>query len=157
MIRVPSESEFCRSAMAIINTFDKCLDSPYLFRDSEAPSQVLGLLAQADDQLAAARDLLESPKPDPTDVGTLAYQAMFAAVRALVYARGYREAGLKCLVLACEGLYVRPGLLDGGELVAFERVQGFKLPAAEAVAAASTLLGKAKVLVGTTIVETGRP
>ncbi len=134
--------------MAIINTFDKCLDSPYLFRDLEAPARVGSLLSQADDQLAAARDILSGPKPDPTDVGTLAYQAMFAAVRALVYARGYREAGLKCLVLACEGLYVRSGLLDAGQLVAFERVQGFKLAPGDAVDAASALVGMTKELVG---------
>ena len=133
--------------MAIINTFDKCLDSPYLFRDPDAPTRVEALLRQADDQLAAARDLLSAPKPDPTDVGTLAYQAMFAAVRALVYSRGYREAGLKCLVLACEGLFVRSGLLDGNQLVAFERVQGFKLGPGDAVATAADLVSKAHELV----------
>ncbi len=142
--------------MAIINTFDKCLDSPYLFRDPQAPARVGPLLAQADDQLAAARDILGGPKPDPTDVGTLAYQAMFAAVRALVYARGYREAGLKCLILACEGLYVRSGLLDGGQLVAFERVQGFKLSSGDAVDAASSLVGMAKELVGAVGPDAGR-
>ena len=134
--------------MAIINTFDKCLDSPYLVRDPAAPARVPHLLGQAADLLGAARDLLASAKPDPTDVGTLAYQAMFASVRALVYARGYREAGLKCLVLACEGLYVRPGTLDAGHLVAFERVQGFKLPPADAVVAAAALVAGAEDLVG---------
>jgi len=133
--------------VAIINTFDKCLDSPYLLRDNEAPARVPDLLAQAADLLGAARDLLAIAKPDPTDVGTLAYQAMFASIRALVYARGYREAGLKCLILACEGLYVREGTLDGGQLVTFERVQGFKLPPAEAVAAAGDLLDRARGLV----------
>ena len=132
--------------MAIINTLDKCLDSPYLFRDEAAPARVPALLAQGDDQLGAARDLLGGAKPDPTDVGILAYQAMFAAIRALVYARGYREAGLKCLILACEGLYVRPGTLDAGQLVAFERVQGFKLGPAESVAAAADLLDRARGL-----------
>ena len=81
-------------------------------------------------------------------MGALAYQAMFAAVRALVYARGYREAGLKCLVLACEGLYVRAGTLDAGQPMAFERVQGYKLPPGEAVAAAAELIHRAGVLVG---------
>ena len=134
--------------MAIINTLARCLDSPYLFRDAAAPARVPQLLAQGDDLLGAARDLLASAKPDPTDVGTLAYQAMFAGVRALVYAQGYREAGLKCLILACEGLYVRPGTLDAGQLVAFERVQGFKLPPTDAVDAAADLLAKVRDLVG---------
>ena len=134
--------------MAIINTLEKCLDSPYLFRDPAAPARVAGLLEQGADQLGAARNLLASAKPDPTDVGTLAYQAMFAALRALVYAKGYREAGLKCLVLACEVLYVLPGTLGAGQLVAFERVQGFKLGPSEAVAAAADLLDQARALVG---------
>ena len=134
--------------MAIINTFEKCLESPYLVRDTEAQAWVARLLAQGEDQLGAARDLLGGAKPDPTDVGHLAYQAMFAAIRALVYARGYREAGLKCLILACEALYVRPGALDAGQLVAFERVQGFKLGPAESVDAAADLLGRARGLVG---------
>ncbi len=82
---------------------------------------------------------------------------MFAGVRALVYARGYREAGLKCLVLACEGLYVRPGLLDAGQLVAFERVQGFKLAPAEAVAAAAELLRPAAIWSGRPATAGGRP
>jgi len=143
--------------MAIINTFDKCLAGPYLFLDPEAPARVEGLLDQADDLLAAARDLLGGPKPDPTDVGTLAYQAMFAAVRALVYARGYREAGLKCLILACEKLYVRSGLLDGAQLIAFERVQGFKLTPGDAVDAALSLVGMAKDLVGAVGRDAGQP
>jgi len=134
--------------MAIINTFPKCLESPYLFRDAEAPARVGGLLRFATDRLGAASDLLGMAKSDAGDVGTLAYEAMFAALRALVYARGYREAGLRCLMLACEGLYVRPGLLDAGHIHAFERAQGLKLPPAEAVAAAGAFVARSRVLVG---------
>ena len=143
--------------MAIINTLEKCLDSPYLFRDPAAPRRVAGLLAQADDALGAARDLLASPKPDAIDVGTMAYQAMFAGVRALVYAREYREAGLKCLILACAALYVRPGLLPGERLVTFERVQGFKLPPDEAVAAATLLVSEVRALIGSAVEDVRRP
>ena len=134
--------------MGIINTFDRCLDSPFLFRDAGAPARAAGLQDQADDQLGAARDLLGGTKPDPTDVGILAHAAMFAAIRALVYARGYREAGLRCLILACEGLYVRPGQLDAGQLLAYERVQGYKLGPAESVAAAADLVARARALLG---------
>ncbi len=56
---------------------------------------------------------------------------------ALVYAKGYREAGLRCLMLACEQLYVKPGLLDANFIHAFERSQGLKLKPEEALAAAS--------------------
>ena len=71
---------------------------------------------------------------------------MFAAVRALVYAKGYREAGLKCLILACETLHVRPGDLEPRHLVALERVQGFKLKPGEGVDAAAALVARAEVL-----------
>ena len=135
--------------MGIINTLDKCLDSPFLFRDAAAPARVAGLLDQAEDQLGAARDLLGGAKPDPTDVGILAHAAMFAAIRALVYARGYREAGLKCLILACERFYVRDGHLDAAQLLAYERVQGYKLGPAESVAAAADLVARARELLGT--------
>ena len=134
--------------MAIINTFAKCLESPYLFTDATAPDRVADLLKLAGDRLGAASDLLALPKSDAGDVATLAYEAMFAGLRALVYARGYREAGLRCLMLACEGLYVRPGLLDVGHVHAFERAQGMKLAPGEAVAAAGAFVGRARELVG---------
>ncbi len=134
--------------MAIINTLQKCLDSPYLFQDPEAPGRVVSLLQFAGDRLDAARKIQESAKPDPADIGSLAYEAMFAALRALVYAKGYREAGLRCLMLACEQLYVRPGLLDASHVLAFERAQGQKLPPSEAIESASAFLAKARELVG---------
>ena len=40
--------------MAIINTLQKCLDSPYLFEDKEAPNRIVDLLAKAGDRLEAA-------------------------------------------------------------------------------------------------------
>ena len=52
----------------------------------------------------------------------------FACLRALVYSKGYREAGLRCLMLACEDLYVRAGLLDVAHIHPFERAQGLKPP-----------------------------
>lgn len=134
--------------MAIINTLQKCLDSPYLFLDGQAPGRVEALLGQAADRLGAASDLLGAAKSDPADVGTLGYEAMFAALRALVYAKGYREAGLRCLMLACVGLYVRPGLLDVEHIHAFERAQGLKMAPAEAVAAARAFVARARELVG---------
>ncbi len=133
--------------MAITNTLQKCLESPYLFADAEAPGRVADLMAQARSRAEGAARLLSGEKPDAVDVGALAHEAMFAAIRALVYAKGYRESGLRCLLLAAEGFYVRPGLLDGGHLLAYERVQGMKLPPAEAVEAARGLVERAGQLV----------
>lgn len=132
--------------MAIINTLQKCLDSPYLFEDEGAPGRVGALLRLAGERLDAAAGLHAGGQGDPADVGSMAYEAMFATLRALVYARGYREAGLRCLMLACEQFYVRPGSLDAGHIHAFERAQGRKMPPAEAVAAASAFLARAREL-----------
>jgi uncharacterized protein (UPF0332 family) len=128
--------------MAIVNTFEKCLQGPYLSRDDSAADLVGELLARAGDRLAAAADLVDRPKADPADACLLAYEAMFACLRALVYARGYREAGLRCLLLACDSLYVRPGLLDARHLVDFERAQRLTLPPDQAVEAASSFAGR---------------
>lgn len=126
--------------MAIINTLSKCLESPYLFRDEEAPRRIGGLLAKAGDRLEGAANLQGLPNADPGDICFLSYEAMFCCLRALVYAKGYREAGLRCLLLACENLYVRPGLLDVEHIHAFERAQGLRLSATDAFQAASAFV-----------------
>ncbi|WP_435017277.1 hypothetical protein TA3x_004880 [Tundrisphaera sp. TA3] len=132
--------------MAIINTLHKCLDSPYLFPDEDAPGRVPGLLALAAERLDAAGRVQRSGQADQTDAGLFAYEAMFADLRALVYARGYREAGLRCLLLACEQLYVRADLLDAEHLRAFERAQSLKLEPAQVVEAAAAFDRKAREL-----------
>ena len=134
--------------MAIINTFAKCLESPYLFEDPDAPNRIGGLLAMAGDRLEAAANLQSTGQGDPADVSFLSYEAMFACLRALVYARGYREAGLRCLMLACEDLYVRPGTLDVAHIHAFERAQGLKTPPAENLAAAAAFVKRTLEILG---------
>ena len=126
--------------MAIINTLQKCLDSPYLFEDKDAPTRIGSLLGKAADRLEAAANIQSTGQGDPADVCFLSYEAMFCCLRALVYARGYREAGLRCLLLACENLYVRPGLLDVNLVHAFERAQSLKLKPEESLAAASSFV-----------------
>ncbi|RUL86501.1 HEPN domain-containing protein [Tautonia sociabilis] len=126
--------------MAIVNTFEKCLEGPYLSRDDSAAEAVGELLRRASDRLEAAAGLRASPKGDPADLCLLAYEAMFCCLRALVYRLGYREAGLRCLLLACEALYVRPGRLDARHLLDFERAQALKLPPDEALDAAAALV-----------------
>lgn len=126
--------------MAIVNTFEKCLETPYLFKDAEAPARVSGLLGTAADRLDAAANLNFTGQGDPADICFLSYEAMFCCVRALVYAKGYREAGLRCLLLACESLYVRPGHLDVSLIHDFERAQALRLPPADALALASKLV-----------------
>jgi uncharacterized protein (UPF0332 family) len=134
--------------MAIINTIRKCLESPYLFEDKEAPNRVGGLLAKAGDRLEAAANLQATGQGDPADVCFLSYEAMFCCLRALVYAKGYREAGLRCLLLACEHLYVRPGSLEVAHLHAFERAQGLRTSPEEALSAASAFVKRALELLG---------
>jgi uncharacterized protein (UPF0332 family) len=126
--------------MAIVNTLQKCLDSPYLFADKDAPSRIGALLAMAGDRLEAAANIQTTGQGDPADVSFLSYEAMFACLRALVYDKGYREAGLRCLLLACEELYVKPGILDVSLVHAFERAQALRTPPAENLAAASAFV-----------------
>jgi uncharacterized protein (UPF0332 family) len=126
--------------MAIINTLQKCLESPYLFEDPDAPKRIGGLLAKAGDRLEAAVNVQRSGQGDPADISFLSYEAMFCCLRALVYAKGYREAGLRCLLLACENLYVRTGQLDAAHVLAFEKAQALKTPPDETLAAASAFV-----------------
>ena len=126
--------------MAIINTFPKCLDSPYLIEDKDASARVGALMSTAADRLEAAANINYTQQGDQADVSFLSYEAMFNCLRALVYQRGYREMGLRCLMLACEHLYVKPGLLDASHIHAFERAQGLKRPPAENLAAASAFV-----------------
>src|SRR5262249_60656457 len=106
----------------------------------EAPGRISALLAKAGDRLDAAVNIHTTGQGDPADVVFLSYEAMFCCLRALVYAKGYREFGLRCLMLACDGLYVRTGQLDGEHLRKFELAQRLKLSPADAFAAWSALV-----------------
>jgi uncharacterized protein (UPF0332 family) len=132
--------------MPIINTLDRCLESPYLFLDPEAPGRVEGCLAFATDRLEVARNLFEAT-PDSADVSLFAYEAMFGALRALVYSRGYREAGLRCLLIAAHVLFVREGRLEAAHLHAFERLQALKLPPEQALSESEAFLERVRELV----------
>lgn len=134
--------------MAIINTLEKCLDSPYLFKDDEAPTRIPALMAKAADRLEAAANIQSTGQGDPADISFLSYEAMFSCLRALVYHKGYREAGLRCLMLACETLYVRPGTLDVSHIHAFERAQGLKTPPAENLTAAFAFVKRTLEILG---------
>ncbi|MDG3003395.1 HEPN domain-containing protein [Paludisphaera mucosa] len=134
--------------MAIINTFQKCLESPYLVADPEASARIGELLAKAADRLEAAANIHESGQGDPADVLFFSYESMFCCLRALVYARGYREMGLRCLLLACESLYVESGDLDAEHLRRFEQAQRLKPTPAEAVAYASAFVKRVLELIG---------
>jgi uncharacterized protein (UPF0332 family) len=141
--------------MAIFQTFEKCLESPYLFADPDAPARVPPLIVQATSRLDAARNLWAA-KGDPGDVCLLAYESMFAALRAAVYSRGYREAGLRCLLLACERLLVSEGRVGPRMLLRFEQAQGMKLTPAEALEAAAEWLGQAgQVVAGAETARSG--
>jgi uncharacterized protein (UPF0332 family) len=134
--------------MAIINTFEKCLASPYLIEDKEAATRIGDLLAKAGDRLEGAVNIKTTGQGDPADIVFLSYEAMFCCLRALVYAKGYRENGLRCLLLACEKLYVRPGQFDADHLRKFELAQRLKLSPADAVAAASAFVKRTLELLG---------
>ena len=134
--------------MAIINTMQKCLDSPYLFQDKEAPARIVDLLAKAGDRLDAAVNIHSTGQGDPADIVFLSYESMFCCLRALVYARGYREFGMRCLLLACDNLYVRTGQFDGELLRKLELAQRLKLSPADAVDSCSAFVRRTLELLG---------
>jgi uncharacterized protein (UPF0332 family) len=134
--------------MAIINTLPKCLDSPYLFLDPDAPARVGKLLALAADRLEAACNIQASNQADKADVLFLSYEAMFNCLRALVYSKGYREHGLRCLILACEDLFVRTGQLDASHIHALERVQSFKADPEFSLSAAAGFVRRTLEILG---------
>jgi uncharacterized protein (UPF0332 family) len=134
--------------MAIINTFQKCLASPYLFEDKEAPARIVELLAKAGDRLDAAVNIHSTGQGDPADIVFLSYEAMFCCLRALVYAKGYREYGLRCLLLACDDLYVRTGQLDPSLLRKLELAQRLKLAPDDAVEACSAFVRRTLEILG---------
>jgi len=126
--------------MAIVNNIQKCLESPYLFEDADAPSRVPALLNSAADRLEAATNIHSYQKGDKADIIFLAYEAMFACMRALVYTKGYREYGMRCLIIATEVHYVKPGLLDGALVQKFQQLQQLKSKPEEALEIASAFV-----------------
>jgi hypothetical protein len=85
------------------------------------------------------------PRADRTIARTSAFRA---SGRALVDAKGYREYGLRCLLLACDRLYVRTRQLDAEHLRNFEQAQRLKMSPAEAVAATSAFVKRTLELLG---------
>ncbi len=126
--------------MAIVNNLQKCLESPYLFEDAEAPSRVPALLNSAADRLEAATNIHTYNKGDKADIIFLAYEAMFACMRALVYSKGLREYGMRCLIIATDVHFVKPGLLDGAMVQKFQKLQELKSKPEEAIEIASAFV-----------------
>jgi uncharacterized protein (UPF0332 family) len=65
---------------------------------------------------------------------------MFACIRALVYTKGLREYGLRCLLIAVEVHYVKPGILDPKLIQKFQTIQELKSSPQEAIDIASALV-----------------
>ena len=126
--------------MAIVNNLQKCLESPYLFEDADAPSRVPALLNLAADRLEAATNILTYNKGDKADVIFLSYEAMFSCMRALVYSKGLREYGMRCLMIATEVHYVKTGLLDSSLIQKFQQLQQLKSKPDEAVEISSAFV-----------------
>ncbi|MFM1801566.1 MAG: hypothetical protein RJA81_918 [Planctomycetota bacterium] len=126
--------------MAIINNLKKCLESPYLFEDPDAAKKVPALLNLAADRLEAATNIHTVGKGDKADIIFFSYEAIFACMRALVYTKGLREYGMRCLIIATDVHYVKPGLLDGAMIQKFQKLQELKSKPEEAVEVASAFV-----------------
>lgn len=126
--------------MAIVNNLQKCLESPYLFEDADAPKRVPALLNTAADRLEAATNIQTYNKGDKADIIFFSYEAMFACMRALVYTKGFREYGMRCLIIATDVHYVKTGLLDGAMIQKFQQIQELKSRPEEAIEVASAFV-----------------
>ena len=87
--------------MAIINTFQKCLESPYLFEDKEAPTRIVELLAKAGDRLDAAVNIHTTGQGDPADI--VSDELDLTRVQADTYLETVRAAGLADRLPAANG------------------------------------------------------
>jgi hypothetical protein len=55
---------------------------------------------------------------------------------------------MRCLILACEELFVAPGVLDPSHIIAMERVQSFKTTAPDALASAAGFMKRTLEILG---------
>ena len=99
--------------------FGRCLKLGRLVRFQASSGMV-------ENELLAARDDLDSALAS-RQLGNAkwasiqAYYSMFHCAKALVLAKGYREKGHLCLLVALRQLYVRTGEMDEGISLAISR------------------------------------
>ncbi len=121
----------------------RCLNSPYLWKDESRPSQAAGELATARQFLEqAARSFAEA---DEATGLKEAWAAIFRATRALVYRAGYMAEQLRCMEVVLSAHYPS---VSADDIAAMRRAQELAGPPAAAMERARAFVDKAASLVG---------
>lgn len=90
--------------------FERCVERGRLVRFQASRAMIDKELRGAEHDLGSAR--ASRARGDDKWASVQAYYSMFHCAKALVLARGYREKGHLCLVVALRELYVGEGALD---------------------------------------------
>ena len=90
--------------------FKQCLENKKIVSFARGKNLVKKELSVAKSDLSDAKAGYENGRYKWSTIQ--AYYAMFHAVRALVYSRGYREKSHYCLAVALEALFVYEGKMD---------------------------------------------
>jgi len=90
--------------------FEQCLENKKIVSFARGKNLVKKELSVAKSDLSDAKAGYENGRYKWSTIQ--AYYAMFHAVRALVYSRGYREKSHYCLAVALEALFVYEGKMD---------------------------------------------
>ncbi|MDQ4076697.1 MAG: hypothetical protein M3220_10690 [Chloroflexota bacterium] len=120
----------------------RCLNSPYLWRDESKRGQV-------EDELAGARELLKRARTsfNEEDEATglkQSWGAMFRAAHGLVYNAGYMAEQLRCLEVVLQAHY--PDITEE-DIAGLRRAQELVGPPDVAIERARTFIDKAASLV----------
>ena len=86
-----------------MNEFEKCLKERRLLKVEPSPDMIAKEMQSAGYDLGRAADSLG--EDDHKWASIQAYYSMFHAAKALVLAKGYREKGHSCLLVALRELY----------------------------------------------------
>ncbi|NOZ05763.1 MAG: hypothetical protein GXP41_05350 [Chloroflexi bacterium] len=121
-----------------------CLKGPYLKIDETATQSVAQELAGAEALYQQAQASWETED----FAGTLkqAYSAMYRAAQALVFAKGYRSDGFRCLETVLKTFWVGNDKLRPEDLATLRRVQALRGLPPENLAAAAEFVQRAKQL-----------
>lgn len=92
--------------------FERCLGQGRLVRFTASEEMVAREVLAARQDLESARS--SRSRGNDKWASIQAYYSMFHCAKALVLAKGYREKGHMCLLMALRALYVRTGELDRG-------------------------------------------
>ncbi len=125
-------------------TLEDCLKGPYLRVDETATQFVDQKLAEAEDLYQQAQASWE--KEDAAGTLKQAYGAMYCATQALVFAKGYRSEGFRCLEIVLKAFWVGNGKLSPEDLATLRRVQALRGRPPENLAAAAEFVQRARQL-----------